>query len=181
MLAYIGWRQQHDSTATILNHILIQWDILSCLPYPTNTWYDFLQNVSNFEEPVLILIGLLSWSLVIVGKMNVLPQELICVMLHCVLNIGHAIAIGRTLPHFSQQFLVRFEVCPLEYEDSYPEYNKSRSNMPLGLLPIRTMVVPRSWFSIGQCGNGFQIRSLLGIAFIIKCPLLNCTQESSKQ
>jgi hypothetical protein len=109
---------------------------------------DLLQDVSNFEQRVVIIIGLL-WLLVIVEKMNVLLQELKCAMLHCVLNKGHANAIGRTVLHFPQQFLVRSEIGALEYEDSYPAYNKSRSNRPLDWLLICMMVAPRSWFSIG--------------------------------
>jgi hypothetical protein len=105
--------------------------------------------------------------------MNVPPQELKCITLHCVLNIGHANAIGRTLPHFPHQFLVRSKMGTLEYEDSYPAYNESRSNTPLDLLLICTMAAPRSWFSIGCCGYSFQIRSILLITLRIKCCLLN--------
>jgi hypothetical protein len=159
--------------ATILNHQLIQSDILlSCLPYPMNTCSNFLQDVSNFEQRVVIIIRLL-WPLVIFGKMNVPMQELECIMLHCVLNIGYANAIGRTLPHFPQQFLVRSKMGALEYEDIYPAYNEARSNTPLALLLICTMAAPGSWFSIGSCKYSFQIRSLLGITVRIKCHLLD--------
>ncbi len=129
-------------------------------------------NVSNFEQRVVITIRLL-WPLVIVGKMNVPLHELECITLHCVLNIGHANAIGRKLPHFPHWFLFRSKMGTLEYEDNYPAYNESRSNTPLDLLLICTMVVPRSWFSIGCYRYSFQIRSLLWITLRIKCHLLN--------